>query len=260
MTYYPKNKIKTNLTATPLDRLALSNTPEILYTGFYYKLSDGRLYTGKYPGDGNNQLLIAYPENNDFTTSTPPYTSVENISSPPLLSFLPTPDDYKKGFFVRYFSKKRNDFMFQEFTKSEYDSNINNPKKLTYTFYKPFTLKWMLTGPRQEVYDFNQYSIKTTEEKEKVYGLNEFLKMNYIQYYKFTVAENLYTDGKEFMTPDGKIYVGPYHIHPDKGYMVGATHTESYHSLLIPIKSNMTGSMNIMNTQPTTNNINGGSY
>ena len=252
MTYYPKNKIKTNLTATSVDDLIIANTNNS-YTGYYYKLSDGSLYTGKYPGDGVNQLLTKRLEINSDTGPQPP-------NNESLFSLYPTPDDYKKGFFVRYFSKKRNDFMFQEFTKSEYDSNINNPKKLTYTFYKPFTLKWMLTGPRQEVYDFNQYSIKTTEEKEKVYGLNEFLKMNYIQYYKFTAAENLYTDGKEFMTPDGKIYVGPYHIHPDKGYMVGATHTESYHSLLIPIKSNMTGSMNIMNTQPTTNNINGGSY
>ena len=50
--------------------------------------------------------------------------------------------------------------------------------------YKPFYIKWMLTGNPQTVSDFNYWSIRQAEEGEKVYGLNEFLKMNYTQYYK----------------------------------------------------------------------------
>jgi hypothetical protein len=42
----------------------------------------------------------------------------------------------------------------------------------------------MLTGDKQTVTDFNFYSIKNAEENESVLGLNEFLKMNYLQYYK----------------------------------------------------------------------------
>ena len=45
--------------------------------------------------------------------------------------------------------------------------------------YKPFFIKWMLTGDIQTVTDFNYYSIRKAEENEKVHGLNEFLKMNY---------------------------------------------------------------------------------
>jgi hypothetical protein len=42
----------------------------------------------------------------------------------------------------------------------------------------------MLTGDKQTVTDFNYYSITSTEVKENVYGLNEFLKMDYLKYYK----------------------------------------------------------------------------
>ena len=53
-----------------------------------------------------------------------------------------------------------------------------------FTLYQPFSIKWMLTGEKQKVADFNFYSIRNAEEKEGVLGLNEFLKMNYLQYYK----------------------------------------------------------------------------
>ena len=49
--------------------------------------------------------------------------------------------------------------------------------------------------------------------------------------------ENLYTDGKEFVTPDGNPYVGPYHIHPRKGPMVGAKHVSTPHALLTPVET-----------------------
>ena len=48
----------------------------------------------------------------------------------------------------------------------------------------PFFIKWMLTGDKQTVGNYNFYSIKSAEEKEGVLGLNEFLKMDYLKYYK----------------------------------------------------------------------------
>jgi hypothetical protein len=85
--------------------------------------------------------------------------------------------------FLRYFSKKRNEYLFKELTKSQYDT-LNKPSNNDYTLYQPFFIKWMLTGEQQKVADFNFYSIKGAEEKEGVLGLNEYLKMNYLQYYK----------------------------------------------------------------------------
>ena len=42
----------------------------------------------------------------------------------------------------------------------------------------------MITGSVQTVSNYNRWSVKSTEENTKVYGLDEYLKMNYTQYYK----------------------------------------------------------------------------
>jgi hypothetical protein len=46
--------------------------------------------------------------------------------------------------------------------------------------------------------------------------------------------ENLYTAGSEFKLPNGKFYVGKYHINSSVGAMVGAKHTPGNHDVLIP--------------------------
>jgi hypothetical protein len=178
MTYYPKNKIKTNLVTNgeeyfvPDDSNAIS-TP---YSGFYYKLYNGQAYTGKFPGDGDNILLIK------ATKDTPPPINVTTNSSP-LPPLYPTEQDYKNGMFIRYFSKKRNEYLFKELTKDEYN-NLNKNSNVEYTLYKPFFIKWMLIGDKQTVGNYNLYSVKNAEVKENVLGLSEYLKMDYLKYYK----------------------------------------------------------------------------
>ena len=174
MTYYPKNKIKTNL-VTVGDEYVLSTTGD-LYTGTYYRLYDGKAYTGKFPGDGNNEELISIKD----STFNNPIPSLTTSSIPPLF---PTEQDYKNGMFNRYFSRKRNEYLFEELTKDQYDT-LNDTNNLMFTLYQPFFIKWMLIGEKQTVADYNFYSIRNAEEKEGVLGLNEFLKMNYLQYYK----------------------------------------------------------------------------
>jgi len=49
------------------------------------------------------------------------------------------------------------------------------------------------------------------------------------------LLEDGYTEGGEFTLPNGEEYVGYYHIHPDKGPMVGAKHSETPHDKLDPI-------------------------
>jgi hypothetical protein len=46
----------------------------------------------------------------------------------------------------------------------------------------------------------------------------------------------LYTGGGEFILTDtGKDYVGFYHSHPDKGFMVGPLHIDQPHAYLTPL-------------------------
>jgi hypothetical protein len=174
MAYIPKNKIKTNLSTNGNEFII--ERSQAVYSGYFYRLYNGEAYTGKFPGDGKNEKLI--PARPSYTDAPP--NSLTTTSIPPLY---PTPDDYKNGMFNRYFSKKRNEYLFEELTKDQYDQ-LNNPNSTRFTLYKPFFIKWMLTGDEQTVANYNFYSIRNAEEKESVLGLNEFLQMNYLQYYK----------------------------------------------------------------------------
>ncbi len=50
------------------------------------------------------------------------------------------------------------------------------------------------------------------------------------------IITDQYTSGGEFILTDtGEDYVGFYHVHPDKGYMVGPLHIDSPHAYLTPI-------------------------
>lgn len=174
MAYIPKNKIKTNL-FTNGKEYTIEET-QIEYLGYFYKLYNGETYTGKFPGDGENKKLIPSRPKSDLEI----IPSLNTSSIPPLY---PTPDDYKNGMFVRYFFKKRNEYLFEELTKDRYNQ-LNNPNSNDYTLYQPFFIKWMLTGDEKTVANYNFYSIRNAEEKEGVIGLNDFLKMDYLKYYK----------------------------------------------------------------------------
>jgi hypothetical protein len=187
MSYIPKNKISTNLSAvSTVESYFIYANTLALYEGPYYKLANGDMFTGKYPGDGKNEKikmnsgLGGIDESTEITLPYPTSSTTSPQLTPPLH---PTPEDYKFGSFIRYFSKKRNEYLFKELTKDQYDI-LNNPANIDFVMYKPFYIKWMLTGNSQTVSDFNYWSIRQVEENEKAYGLNEFLKMNYTQYYK----------------------------------------------------------------------------
>ena len=85
------------------------------------------------------------------------------------------------------------------------------------------------------------------------------------RYYFKETQENLFTRGGEYLTEQGENYIGLYHIHPDKGPMVGAKHVSSPHSLLYRAGQS-TGSLDVTpttqydsSTSPSTGGSTGGS-
>jgi hypothetical protein len=173
MAYYPKNKIQQNLQTNGNEYKTIINynNEGPFYSGFYYKLYNGKTYTGKYPGDGNNEEIIFFT----FNLSSPPnITSLTTTNIPPLY---PTPKDYEVGVFTRYFIKKRNEFLFDELTKDQ-QSNVNA------TLYIPFQIQWQLVGDSDATYTTNRNMVLLTEQKNKVPGLQTYLKEDYLKYYK----------------------------------------------------------------------------
>ena len=68
-------------------------------------------------------------------------------------------------------------------------------------------------------------------------GLKEFINNDFSKFYKpQSIQSNLITDGTVYKNSrTGLAYSGSYHIHPDKGPMIGAEHIKEYHDYLVPI-------------------------
>ena len=180
MAYYPKNKIKINL-YTAGDEFAYPNSGPI-YIGYYHKLYNGKYFTGKTPNDSNIKEIIPITLLSDNI-------QVDEVSNTPYSPIFPTLQDYKLGVFNRYFKVKRNQSLFEEISKSDYDTYKQGERTindLNYLAYRVFSLPWELTGDPNKVAQTNKNITELTETRQKALGLGLFLKENWLQYYKET--------------------------------------------------------------------------
>jgi len=140
------------------------------------------------------------------------------------------------GQLIRYFAKKTNELKYIEIDKSTHDALKSQDPSVAFDLYEPASLIWRIKGDRTEIFNSNKGSALSVEQQFRWPGFPQYFKDKFTQFYQTqTVQENLYTNGGEFKTPDGKEYVGPYHVHPKKGPMVGAVHIKRKHDLLTPI-------------------------
>jgi hypothetical protein len=174
MAYIPKNKIQTNLYTSGGEYTLLSSGQN--YIGYYYKLYNGKYFTGKTPNEPNSEEIIAevYIDSggNDFPLIVP-YNPL-----------LPTEQDYQVGEFIRYFNIKRNQAIFTEITKETYDKFKQQDPQVPWRSYRVFSLSWLLTGDINQVAQTNKNITELTESREQAFGLGLYLKENWTQYYK----------------------------------------------------------------------------
>lgn len=194
MVYYPKSHITPNQYSNGAMTYKGSST---FYTGYYFSTYDNKVFTGRYPGDGDN-LELTYPNSIDgiindtalFEGLTPEDTRFlegndvysvlkkvkpnQNISSPPTPYYpIPTQQDYEAGEFQRYFAKKTNENIYYE-TRGI----VNN------SFYFSIELPWQIRGNKEEVYNTNKNIVRLKEQENNVVGLGVFLNFDYLQFYK----------------------------------------------------------------------------
>ena len=212
MKYYPKNKIKTGL-YTRGDEYSIIESNKS-YIGKYWSTSDGKFFTGEGPTSKPYFELVKYIENNpqseDYESPSPKisfipdnldekdfnpkdnyfyaYLKGENVNKLTTLptSYFPQPteDDYKLGEFQRYFCVKTNELRYTEVTKDQYEKFKNKDESVAFQYYTPFTLSWELTGDKEQVYKVNRNIVLLTEQNIKRRGLQEFLRNNYLKFYK----------------------------------------------------------------------------
>lgn len=175
MPYIPKNKIITGLTTSGTEFVFKDTTD--YYSGPYYKLSNGKFYTGLNQNAAVTREIIKPTD----TKTTSGASVLNNIAQSPLF---PTEQDYKKGVFIRYFVVKRNEPIFIEIEKKVYDKYKQRNSQVPWQLYKHVSLFWELVGDVNKVAQINKNMTVLVEQKEQVFGLGLYLEENWTQYYK----------------------------------------------------------------------------
>jgi hypothetical protein len=213
MPYFPKSQIKANL-YTSGEEFYIVNT-STFYKGYYYKLGNGKYYSGKSPSttnptteiipinqsdkfstnsftgvpsyedntDPNNPVYGAYPTQ-FLPTNYPKFQPGATKFTPYYNPMLPTPQEYQIGEFRRYFCKKTNEIKYIETDKNIYDSLINKSPSIEFSLYLPFYLDWQLTGVEEQVARVNKNNAELTAQRLKLPGLLEYLRFDFTKYYK----------------------------------------------------------------------------
>jgi hypothetical protein len=191
MPYYPLNKITTNL-FTSGDEYVLSTTNKS-YKGYYCSTYDGKYYTNKTVTPDSIELIkISSTKNPTLSLATMAYDNLIPLKTntpvtPVQYTSVPTQQDYKNGYYYRYFSKRVNGDLstITEIGKDNYDALASNP------LYNTVQIQWMLTGPLEDqhmsgmlvlgVINRNLKSIN--QASRQMLYLNQYLT-NPTQYYK----------------------------------------------------------------------------
>lgn len=210
MAYYPLSQITTNLYTNGFE--LYNNSTGESYIGYYYKLSNGKYYSGKSPQDSPSFELVSDPQLT--TTSVSGFnlsieSSVSNIGGtvdllypndfdykdypkynpttkylPYYNPMLPTQQDYQNGVFQRFFCKKINEVQYIEINKNTFDQLVAKNPNIQYSLYFPFYLDWQLTGTEEQVATVNKKNTELTSFRLKLPRLSDYLKSNWAKYYQ----------------------------------------------------------------------------
>ena len=257
--YIPKNKTKTNLfTAGGEFVFRANNKP---YKGKYWKDFRGKFYSGVDPNDTPTFEIIPPPpiENN---TPSPDNTEVMktienniNMEGPFIANLnynysnikgggeneilvpqayypILTESDYQTTEFQRYFCKKTNERKYIELDKKTYEKLDSKNDKYLWQLYITFSIPWNIKGERLRTWMVNKNMSILKTKRLKLSGFVQYLKFDFLKYYRYTPQNNLYTGGNFLVTPQGVNYIGYYHVNSEMGPMEGKTHASTSHNRL----------------------------
>ena len=217
--YYPKSQITPNL-HTNGDEFVLS-TNNSSYSGYYFKISTGKYFTGRNQDDRPNVELIPVTSLSQDNNNTPNpninvnvlsldstdflstqyevnteevsnYFALKNINiyNPPKTTIpyynpvQPSNQDYQNGEFRRFFCKKTNEIQYIEIDVPTYNKLISQDSQILWQLYKPFNITWKLIGTIQEIVRINYNIVQLASKTKNLPMLGKYLNSNYIKYRK----------------------------------------------------------------------------
>ena len=211
--YYPSFAIIPNLN-TAGGEFLLNGQP---YSGKYYETYDGRAFTGSTPEIGLNEPLervkvyssapglnnsnLSIKSKRDLAVKTgvlPSTLASSRIPGQPNSYYpQPTEQDYRKGYLIRYFTKKENEKGFvTEISQDEYNSIVNGTADYDISIYQTTTILWKLTGPlnskRESQYNIIPGIVETnkrlTESANRTFlGIVDFIGGEYSKFARPTL-------------------------------------------------------------------------
>lgn len=206
--YYPSSKILANQNTDGFE-YQIDGVP---YRGKYYKTYDGKIFSGPNPQVGPSKPLKPINRYSGFPTSKITINEdIDNISAregidpntigrPRLkpTSYFPQPieSDYKRGYLIRYFTKKENETIITEISEQEYNEIVNGKAPYDIRRYQTQKILWKITGPlnsqRQSQYNVIPGIIDTnkrlTETANKTFlGIVDFIGGDYAKFSRLTV-------------------------------------------------------------------------
>lgn len=190
--YFPKSQITPDLYTNGGEFILTSTNQN--YIGYYYKVTNGEIYTGKTPEDGDNILLkIAFTAPPIETeTSLQPIKTYPSLyyNKPTPLKYLPysnpqspSPTDIEAGKFMRYFAKKTNELKYLEINQETYTELSTQSQSIAWEIYDSAQIEWLIAGPQELAYNKNEQKVHAVEQKQKWYGFSTFLKEDYLKYF-----------------------------------------------------------------------------
>jgi hypothetical protein len=200
--YYPLSQIKTNLYTNDGEYTILSSREE--YTGYYWKTSDGKFFTGRTPQDTPTNELVKILEYNSLPNTLIQQTTLNSINQEDVRNTLyldvknvnieqviliptyaptyPTAQDYQVGEFRRFFCKKSNEIQYIEIDPKQYSLLTSKDPQILWQLYTPFNIPWVISGTAQNIFQTNKNMVELTMKQLKLPRFNEYLKNDYIKY------------------------------------------------------------------------------
>lgn len=201
--YYPASKVLTNQNSSGGEFIDNTGKP---YVGKYYMTYDGKTFSGPSPQVGPSQPLqkiqtypssVAIPDLNFTETQKRDLAIKTGVSANRTpgkpTSYYPQPveQDYKRGYLIRYFTKKEWETFIIEISEEEYNNIVNGTADYDIRIYQTTKILWKITGPlrsqRQSQYNIIPGIIDTnqrlTEAANKTFlGIVEYIGGDYTKY------------------------------------------------------------------------------
>jgi hypothetical protein len=260
MAYVPKNMVNQNLYTNGGEFIDPSTGK--YYQGYYHQYFSGEIFSGKGPTDANRKGLSSAPpvskqsQNNvpntkqsiDYQRAKPTDQEIYKFGLTPEPYYpVPTSQDYKKGAFVRYFAKKRNQSppTIIEIDKVTHDDLRLQRGKYNYALWTVTSLYWKITGPIRDskdkfgvlkagIYNTNERIVNASNEQFR--GIKGYLSdlIQFAPKADLELVTNVYASkGQLIVKLDNSEYEGYYHVMADGNIMDGATHEQSTGKILL---------------------------